>query len=143
MRNGFALFAVILVLCSGCLTIDSTAANRDPNFLITESPDIDEPYEPMGFIRAELFGWYFFAYLPIFSVTLDELIWDGIVAEAKKRGADGVINLKYDLEPPSLWRFTMLGALPFPDWSSKAVATGMAIKRKKPARSGPAKKGGK
>jgi hypothetical protein len=117
--------------------VDSTDATRDPGFLITEAQEIPEPYQPLGFIRVEKFGWYLFAAFPVFSVTLDELVWDLLVAEAKERGADGVINLKYEIFSPSFWRFTVLGAAPIPDWSARGLASGMAIKRlakKEPAK---------
>ncbi|MHC4598336.1 MAG: hypothetical protein ACYS47_04965 [Planctomycetota bacterium] len=127
-----AFLALLLVsLGTGCITMDSTDATRDSNFLITESDDIDEPYEPKGFIRIEKSGWYLFSFFPIVSVTLDELVWELLVPEAKKRGANGVIKFQYELLPPSFWRFVSLGAVPLPDWSSKGIVTGMAVKIEK------------
>ena len=106
----------------------STDATRDANFYISEADDIEEDFEPMGFVRVEKVGWYIFAMFPIVSVTMDELIWELLVPEAKKRGANGIINLKYEILPPSFWRFESVGAVPLPDWSSKGVVTGMAVK---------------
>ena len=127
-----ALFALLLMgLGTGCYVMDSTDATRDPDFFISESNKIDEPYEPMGFVRVEKTGWYLFGQWAIVSVTLDELVWECLVPEAKKRGANGVINLQYELLPPSFWRFVSVGAVPLPDWSSKGIVTGMAVKIKK------------
>jgi hypothetical protein len=121
-------FLFIVVLGTGCITMDSTDATRDADFYITEADDLEESFEPMGFIRVEKVGWYLFAAFPIVSVTMDELVWELLVPEAKKRGANGIINLKYEILPPSFWRFESVGAVPLPDWSAKGVVTGMAVK---------------
>ncbi|MHC5038789.1 MAG: hypothetical protein ACYTHM_15885, partial [Planctomycetota bacterium] len=101
----------------------------------------DEPYKPLGFIRVEKTGWYLLATFAIFSVTMDELVWDHLVPEAKKKGANGIINLKYELFPASFWRTTSLGAAFLPDWSAKGVVTGMAVKILRKGRK-PGKKSG-
>jgi len=128
MKCGIATFLLLCALGTGCVTMDSTDATRDPGFYITESPEIDEQYEPMGFVRVEKSGWSLFAVFPIVSVTLDELVWEHLVPEAKKRGANGVINLKYELHPASFWSMVSLGAVPVPDWSARGVVTGMAVR---------------
>jgi hypothetical protein len=128
MARIIVFYALVGLLSAGCVTLDSTDATRDPEFFITEAPHIDGAYEPMGFIRVEKTGWYLFALFPISSVSLDELVWEILVPEAKKRGANGVINLKYELDPPSFWSAVTLGAAFLPDWSAKGVVTGMAVK---------------
>lgn len=126
------LISIAVAAASGCTCIESTDATRDPDFLITEAPTIDENYKPLGFIRAEKSGWYLLAIFPIVSVSLDELVWEIIVPEARKRGADGIINLKYQIDPACFWRFDLLGAVPLPDWGARGLITGMAIKRTGP-----------
>ncbi|MHC4777157.1 MAG: hypothetical protein ACYTFG_01130 [Planctomycetota bacterium] len=134
MGRAVVFSMLIAVLGAGCVSMDSTDATRDPDFYITESDTIEKPFEPMGFIRVEKVGWYLFALFPIVSVTMDELVWELMVPEAKKRGANGVINLQYELLPPSFWRFESVGAVPLPDWSSKGVVTGMAVKIEDPGK---------
>lgn len=122
------LAGLLAALLAGCVTLDSTDATRDPDFYITESPTTPEPYEPLGFVRVEKTGWYLFAYLPIVSVTLNDLVWGNLVPEAKAKGANGIVNLQYDLRPASFWDVVSLGAAFLPDWSAKGVVTGMAVR---------------
>ncbi len=104
-----------LVLLSGCTSVD--VVRLQPDQLRTP-----KGMEPLAGIRATCLGFYLFT-LGLPEADLDRVINELLMKEAKKIGADQVINLRFDATPShGIWWLTKLF------WFRSATAWGIAIR---------------
>ncbi len=115
-----AFVAVLIALCGGCRTV-STAMIDDRDVFITTG-DLAQEYEPKALIEVRQSGLMIFGFIPVATGTLQEAC-ERITAEAKKVGADAVINLQY-------WVHKSPFPISFFWWKRGATVKGMAVKRK-------------
>ena len=104
-----------LFLLSGCTSVD--VVRLQPDQLRTP-----KGMEPLAGIRATCLGFYLFT-LGLPEADLDRAINELLMKEAKKIGADQVINLRFDATPShGIWWLTKLF------WFRSATAWGIAIR---------------
>ncbi len=112
------LLTGLLLVCCGCRTV-STAVIDDANVFVTTG-DLAGKYEPKGLIEVRQAGLMIFGFIPVATGTLQEAC-DRIIAEARKLGANAIINLEYRVHKS-----------PFPVsffwWKRGATVKGTAVK---------------
>jgi hypothetical protein len=115
-----AALAILVILCCGCKSICTAAVDYEDVFITTG--DLEQEYSPKALIEVRQSGLMIFGFIPVSTGTLQEAC-DRMTAEAKKVGADAVINLQYKVHKS-----------PFPIsffwWKRGATVRGMAVKRK-------------
>ena len=113
------LLVVIVAACGGCRSV-STAVIDDRDVFMTTG-DLKEKYEPRALIEVRQSGLMIFGFIPVATGTLQEAC-DKMRSEAKKVGADAVMNLEYKVHKS-----------PFPVsffwWKRGATVRGTAVKR--------------
>jgi len=115
-----AILIALIVVCGGCKSIITAAIDYEDVFVTTG--DLQESYSPKALIEVRQSGLMIFGFIPVSTGTLQEAS-DKIVAEAKKVGADALINVEYKVHKS-----------PFPVsffwWKRGATVRGTAVKRK-------------
>ena len=114
-----AILIALVVVCGGCKSIATAAIDYEDVFVTTG--DLQEDYSPKAFIEVRQSGLMIFGFIPVSTGTLQEASGK-IVAEAKKVGADALINVEYKVHKS-----------PFPVsffwWKRGATVRGTAVKR--------------
>ena len=102
---------LFLVLASGCQTYESADLTRysvQHGFSVsTES--LPPNAVPMGIVSMQEDGFYILGVLPIVTVSLQHCL-DRVVAEAQKRGAHGIADVQYEVNPAYMFRFSALAS---------------------------------
>ena len=138
MRMRLATLALLL-LASGCgwthdhIVAPVDAGNVDPHWegvFVTAGDLPAASYTPVAFIHATHYGLYLFWEMPVVSATTRKVIDERLVREAKKRGADAVIevHLSYSTTPGFPYSLVTLGTV-----VREVDADGMAVKLKDPS----------
>jgi len=104
------------------------AAKFAPSIPVTIEP-LPEGTTPIGLVSVQQDGFYILGMLPVVSVSLQECL-DYLVIEALKVGAEGVAEVKFDVQPADVLKFSVF---PIPDWSATISVQGTAYKRAEPA----------
>jgi hypothetical protein len=93
--------ALITLTFAALLTAACTAKSAhvqkpqvQQRFLITMA-DTDRPYQSLGYLQmtrkgADMLGW-----LSVVDADLDKMLGDELIRELERRGADGIINLRF------------------------------------------------
>jgi len=106
------LLPLVLLLCS-CATID--VVRLQPDLL-----EVPEGTEPLAAIRAQCVGFYLFT-LGIPDCDMDKVVNELLFAEARKLGAERLLDLRFDGTPEGgVWWLTKL--LWFRTASASAIA---------------------
>ena len=102
-RTGRAVAAIaaVLVFAVGCSSVEIVRLQPD----ILHTP---RGTEPLAALQATCMGFYFFT-LGLPEADLDKAVNELLIAEAKKIGADKLINLRFDVTPShGFWFITKL-----------------------------------
>lgn len=110
--------AMIIALCGGCRSVSSAVIDYKDVFVTMG--DLRQQYSPKAVIEVSQTGLMIFGLIPVSPGTLQQAC-DLMADEARKVGADAVINLQYQVHK-----------LPFPIsffwWVRGATVKGMAVK---------------
>ena len=130
------LAVAAVLLASGCapaarLLINPTeTAPAVEGFLVTSGDLPPDGYSPLGLVHAERRGLYLLWLAPLIRADLERAVDQVLVGEARRLGADGVINVRvaYETVPSFPTSLVTLGTV-----VRFVKADGLAIKRKSPA----------
>jgi hypothetical protein len=94
-RTLFSISIAALIL--GACTAKSSHVQTpqvQSRYLITMG-DTDRPYQSLGYLQmtrkgADMLGW-----LSVVDADLDKMLGDELIRELERRGADGIINLRF------------------------------------------------
>ena len=115
-----ALGTALLVSSSGCTAVNVAHLPGEPVMngpLFVTTSDIDLPYDSLGPIQATRRGVVVFGFLDPVGFDLERCLNDTLVPEARRIGANGVINLKFEqtqLTPATRVLGAVLFFIPFP-----------------------------
>lgn len=91
------LLLIGIFLCMGCSNVDTVTS---PTGVVVTRGDAGlDTYASIAHLYAERRGFYLFGSIPFVRADLGWGI-DQMVKEAKVKGANGVLHLEYELEPP-------------------------------------------
>ena len=114
-----AIAVVLLFACVGCKSV-STAVIDDKGVFLTTG-DLQQKYNPKALIEIRQSGLMIFGFIPVSTGTLQEAC-DRLISEAKKMGADAVINIEYRVHKSAF-------PISFFWWKRGATVKGTAVKR--------------
>ncbi len=128
---GWAVLAV-----AGCGAIDRTIVNpvdvakTPPGFFVTRGDIARELYEPVAVLHGERRGVYWIGMVPVLRSRISDAIEKGLVREAQKLGADGLIQIEtsHQLLPPFPYSIVTLGFM-----ARIVHVDALAVKMKRPA----------
>jgi hypothetical protein len=124
------LFATALLTLPGCYSCEQADITRyltrEGFPLATEPPPAQA--ESLGLVHAEETGFYLVGYFPLVRASLQGCL-DRLLRSARALGADGVADLRYEVSPARLFKFSVF---PVPDWSARVFVTGTAYRRRDP-----------
>lgn len=107
--------------------VDTAPLAADQLFFITMGDYPVDRYVPLGLIHAKRRGIYLIWCIPLIESNLDQAVNDILKTEAKKLGADAVIQVRlaYDTSPSLPYSLITLGTV-----LETVSADGLAVKRK-------------
>ena len=92
-RLVWTLAVVSLVSCTAKSTYIQPQSVKD-RYLITMG-DTERPYESLGYLQISRQGADLFGFIPLVDADLQELFGKQLVRELARRGADGIINVRF------------------------------------------------
>jgi hypothetical protein len=111
--------------CYACDRADITRYAAEQGFAVSTEPPPAHS-ESLGLVHAEETGFYFVGLFPIVRSTLQSCV-DRLLREAREIGAEGLADVRYEVNPAQLLKFTVF---PLPDWTSRVYVTGTAWRRR-------------
>ncbi len=128
MRLYLAALLLLLGSCSTMASVDIASWQRESGLELTQN-DAPEGAEALTLVSAHRSGFYLLGVIPLVRADFAHCIAQ-IVQDAKQAGAEGVAHLRIQYDPPSF--FSLVEPV-FP-WMARATITGMAYRRRRPAR---------
>lgn len=116
-RPFFFLFLSVGFLISGCSHLDMVSS--PPDIVVTQGDANVQEYASIAHLYAERCGFSFFGAIHLVRADLGWGI-DQLVKDAKQRGANGIIELEYEIDAPHFF-----------DWTPQIRIKGNAVTFKK------------
>jgi hypothetical protein len=96
MTRTLSLIVCLTAALSGCTAKSAYVYPErvQERYLITMG-DTDRPYESLGYLQITRKGADLFGFIPLADASLKKLFGDELIREMERRGADGIINLRF------------------------------------------------